>query len=92
MLTYHMNRLQGLDAPEQLCVTLNATPRIDPERILEVWTTSHPVYDRAAIEAQAHWEAVSGPRHTHYCGAYWGYGFHEDGVRSGLRVAESLGA
>jgi uncharacterized protein len=51
----------------------------------------HPLYTRDAIRAQERWDAISGVRHTHFCGAYWFYGFHEDGVRSGLRVADALG-
>jgi uncharacterized protein len=53
---------------------------------------SHPVFTHAALAAQRRWAEVSGVRRTHYCGAYWGYGFHEDGVQSGLRVCKSFGA
>jgi uncharacterized protein len=51
----------------------------------------HPLYDRAAMRAQARWAEVSGANRTHYCGAYWGYGFHEDGLNSALQVARTLG-
>jgi predicted NAD/FAD-binding protein len=51
----------------------------------------HPLYTRAAIRAQQRWGEISGKNRTHFCGAYWFYGFHEDGVRSGIRVAEALG-
>jgi len=51
----------------------------------------HPRFDRAAIAAQSRWAEISGHKRTHFCGAYWFYGFHEDGVKSALRVAESLG-
>jgi predicted NAD/FAD-binding protein len=51
----------------------------------------HPLYTRDAIQAQGRWAEVSGVRRTHFCGAYWFYGFHEDGVRSAVRVAEALG-
>jgi predicted NAD/FAD-binding protein len=51
----------------------------------------HPLYTRAAIRAQQQWPQISGLNHTHFAGAYWFYGFHEDGVRSGIRVAEALG-
>jgi predicted NAD/FAD-binding protein len=90
-VTYHMNRLQGLDAPEALCVTLNGAERIDPARVLARFRTTHPLLDQAAVEAQARWAQVSGARGVHFCGAYWGYGFHEDGVQSALRVGARFG-
>ncbi len=90
-LTYHMNRLQSLASPDPLCVTLNDSERIDPERIVDRWETSHPVFDAAAVQAQGLHSHISGIRRTHYCGAYWGYGFHEDGVQSGRRVLRRLG-
>jgi predicted NAD/FAD-binding protein len=91
-LTYHMNRLQSLGVPEDYCVTLNADEAISPGRAIERMTYRHPVYDAAAIRAQSRWAEISGQNHTYFCGAYWFYGFHEDGVRSALRVAEALGA
>jgi uncharacterized protein len=90
-VTYHMNRLQSLDAEPDFCVTLNRTEAIDPERVIGARELSHPVFTHAALAAQRRWGEVSGVRRTHYCGAYWGYGFHEDGVQSGLRVCESFG-
>jgi uncharacterized protein len=90
-VTYHMNRLQALDADREFCVTLNRTEAIDPESILRVLRYDHPVYTPAGLAAQRRWEEVSGVRRTHYCGAYWGYGFHEDGVVSGLRVCSKFG-
>jgi uncharacterized protein len=90
-VTYHMNRLQSLDADEDYCVTLNRTEAIDPERVIGSREFSHPVFTRAALAAQGRWDEVSGVRRTHYCGAYWGFGFHEDGVQSGLRVCERFG-
>lgn len=86
-VTYHMNRLQSLDCDEQYCVTLNRTEAIDPERIERVIEYEHPVYTAAALAAQARHAEISGARRTFYCGAYWGWGFHEDGVVSGLRAA-----
>jgi hypothetical protein len=91
-MTYDMARLQGLDAPGELLVTLNRTDAIDPQRVLGRFAYHHPVYDRAALDAQAERAAISGVNRTHYCGAYWGYGFHEDGVRSAHVVAAELGA
>jgi predicted NAD/FAD-binding protein len=90
-VTYHMNRLQALDSDADLCVTLNRTEAIDPERIVETIDYSHPIFTPAGIAAQTRWPEVSGVRRTHYCGAYWGFGFHEDGVASALRVCESFG-
>lgn len=90
-LTYHMNRLQALDTREDYCVTLNATSQIDPGRVLRTMVYEHPLYTRAAIRAQERWGEISSKNRTHFCGAYWFYGFHEDGVRSGIRVAEALG-
>jgi len=91
-VTYHMNRLQSLPAGEDYCVTLNGSDDIDPARVIQRMVYRHPLYTHDAISAQARWGAISGQRHTHFCGAYWFYGFHEDGVRSGLRVAQALGA
>ena len=91
-VTYHMNRLQSLDAEPDFCVTLNRTEAIDPETVIGSRVFSHPVFTHAALAAQRRWGEVSGVRRTHYCGAYWGYGFHEDGVQSGLRVCERFGA
>ena len=90
-VTYDLNRLQRLSTPEQYCLTLNPRVAIDESRVLGRYVYRHPLYDQDAIEAQARWHTVSGTRHTHYCGAYWGYGFHEDGLVSALRVARALG-
>lgn len=83
-LTYHMNRLQSLDAKEEYLVSLNQTDAIDRERTLGRYNFSHPAYSAAAVAAQARHGEISGANRTHYCGAYWGYGFHEDGVKSAL--------
>lgn len=90
-VTYHMNRLQSLDADRDFCVTLNRGEAIDPERVIGAREFSHPVFTHAALAAQRRWAEVSGVRRTHYCGAYWGFGFHEDGVQSALRVCERFG-
>jgi predicted NAD/FAD-binding protein len=90
-VTYHMNRLQTLSASDDYCVTLNRTDAIDPGRVLRTIDYAHPVYTPAGLAAQQRWEEVSGVRRTHYCGAYWGFGFHEDGVVSGARVAAQFG-
>ena len=90
-VTYHMNRLQALDADRELCVTLNRSERIDPAHVLRTIDYAHPVYTAAGARAQQRHEEISGHGRTHYCGAYWGWGFHEDGVASAVRVAERLG-
>ena len=89
-VTYDMNILQGLEAPETFCVSLNYRDRIDPDRIIKRLTYHHPAYTPAGIAAQARHAEISGVNRTYYAGAYWGFGFHEDGVKSGLRVAEQI--
>lgn len=89
-VTYHMNRLQSLRADREFCVTLNRTAAIDPELIVRTIQYAHPVYTRAGVAAQARHHEISGRNRTHYCGAYWGWGFHEDGVTSALRVVREL--
>jgi predicted NAD/FAD-binding protein len=91
-VTYDMNRLQSLGVPENYCVTLNDGGIIREDKVIRRMVYHHPRFDEGAIRAQARWAEISGHQHTHYCGAYWFYGFHEDGVQSALRVAESLGA
>lgn len=91
-VTYCMNILQGLaDARETYCVTLNRSDAIDPARVLRRFVYHHPVFTPAGIAAQArHAEVSNAVRRTHFCGAYWGFGFHEDGVVSALRVVRAL--
>ena len=90
-VTYHMNRLQSLQAETEYCVTLNHSHAIDPGKVIRTIPYAHPVYTTAGQAAQARHHEISGPHtRTHYCGAYWGWGFHEDGVKSGERVAEAL--
>ena len=92
VLTYNMNILQGLSAPVTFCVTLNTTQSIDPGKILGQFQYAHPVFTLESIAAAERWEEINGVNNTWFCGAYWANGFHEDGVRSGLRVAKALGA
>ncbi|KRU22117.1 NAD(P)/FAD-dependent oxidoreductase [Psychrobacter piscatorii] len=90
VLTYHMNILQRLTKKHNYLVTLNH--EIDDQQIVKSIDYSHPVFDLKMIEAQTKWSSISGiGLHTHFCGAYWFNGFHEDGVRSGLRVCQALG-
>ncbi len=91
-VTYHMNRLQSLRADREFCVTLNRTAAIDPERIIRTIQYGHPVYTPAGVAAQSRHHEISGRNRTHYCGAYWGWGFHEDGAKSALRVVREIGA
>jgi uncharacterized protein len=91
-VTYHMNRLQSLQAERDFCVTLNRTEEIAPEKVIRTIPYAHPVYTAAGIRAQDRVAEISGQNRTHFCGAYWGAGFHEDGVVSALRVAERFGA
>ena len=90
-VTYDLNRLQGLPGCTTFCVTLNPRRTIDPSTVIRQFEYRHPQFTRASIAAQARWTEVSGVNHTHYCGAYWRYGFHEDGVVSAQRVAADLG-
>lgn len=90
-VTYHLNRLQSIPGPTQYCVTLNPQTAIDAGRVIRRLQYAHPQYSISSVAAQARWREVSGVRHTHYCGAYWRYGFHEDGLVSAIRVARDLG-
>jgi predicted NAD/FAD-binding protein len=89
-LTYHMNRLQSLKTEEDYCVTLNGEDAIDSAKVLRKIVYHHPLYTQEAVRAQKRWSEISGRKRTHYCGAYWFYGFHEDGLNSALRVARAL--
>lgn len=89
-VTYHMNRLQRIASPQDYCVTLNADGPISSAKVLQTIVYHHPLYTQEAIRAQERWSEISGRNRTHYCGAYWFYGFHEDGLNSALRVAHSL--
>jgi predicted NAD/FAD-binding protein len=91
-VTYHMNRLQRLEAPQDFFVTLNDDGTVDPSRVLHRIRYHHPVFDANAIAAQRGHAEIDGTGGVHFAGAYWGYGFHEDGVRSALAVCERLGA
>jgi predicted NAD/FAD-binding protein len=88
-LTYNMNILQRLEKRQTYLVSLNQ--EVAEEKVLGRFTYAHPMFNPAAIEAQGQWQAISGRNHVHYCGAYWLNGFHEDGVRSALRVCRALG-
>jgi uncharacterized protein len=90
-VTYHMNRLQSLPCERELCVTLNRTAAIDSTQVIRTIPYAHPVYTTEGVRAQARHGEISGRNRTHYCGAYWGWGFHEDGVASALVVGRRFG-
>ncbi|MEO8497386.1 MAG: FAD-dependent oxidoreductase [Planctomycetota bacterium] len=90
-ITYDLSRLQNHDSPVPILLTLNATEDIAPEKVLRTFTYHHPAYSRESISAQRRFMEISGQNRTHFCGAYWGYGFHEDGVNSALAVAAHFG-
>jgi predicted NAD/FAD-binding protein len=90
-LTYWMNKLQSIDSPTNLLVTLNRSGEINPETVLGEFHYEHPVFDAAAIAAQKRRPEIQGVQATFFAGAYWGFGFHEDGVNSALDVCSHFG-
>jgi predicted NAD/FAD-binding protein len=91
VLSYNMNILQGMSDDTTFCVTLNDTQAIAPDTILRRFEYAHPVFTQGALEAQQRWATVNGVNRTWFCGAYWGNGFHEDGVVSAKRVSRAIG-
>lgn len=90
--TYNMNLLQGIDSPHTFCVTLNHDDGIDPARVLGRYRYHHPLFTARRLHAQQRHAQLLDHRLSSYCGAYWGFGFHEDGVRSGLAAAAAVEA
>ncbi|HZZ79034.1 MAG TPA: FAD-dependent oxidoreductase [Gemmataceae bacterium] len=90
-VTYDLSRLQRVDSATPILLTLNGEERIDPRTVLDRHVFHHPVFTRESIHAQTEHGKLNGKRRTYYCGAYWGYGFHEDGVNSALAVARFFG-
>jgi len=90
-VTYDLSRLQRVDSPEPILLTLNATDRINPAKVIQRIDYHHPAYGMDSFAAQRRHAELNGRRRTYFCGAYWGYGFHEDGLRSGLAVARCFG-
>lgn len=90
-VSYNMNILQGINASKQFLVTLNQTDQIDPACILKKMQYAHPVYTQASVAAQQRRHEIQGQQSSWFCGAYWGWGFHEDGVRSAVELANELG-
>lgn len=89
-LTYYMNKLQQIDSATPICLSLNLSDKIAKEKIIKRFHYSHPSFSKQTMKAQQLYHHVSGMNNTYYCGAYWGYGFHEDGVRSALEVCKQL--
>lgn len=87
-VTYNMNILQGIESDHTFCVTLNQKEAIDPNSILREFTYHHPIFSTQSIKAQKQRRMICGTEHTHFAGAYWHNGFHEDGVRSAVEVAQ----
>jgi uncharacterized protein len=91
-VTYWMNRLQGIDERMPLFVSLNPSKEPHADLVFGEWSYEHPQFDAAAISAQSRLDEIQGKRHVWFAGAWTRYGFHEDGLRSGLDAAEALGA
>lgn len=91
VMTYNMNILQGLAASRTVCVTLNDEAGIDPDQVIARIPYQHPVFEPRRKRAHDRFEQINHHRRTSYCGAYWRYGFHEDGVVSALKAVEPFG-
>ena len=91
-LTYDLSRLQGIASTGPICLTLNGFDAVRPEHVLETMTYEHPVYNVATMKAQRRHGEIDGRNGVSFAGAYWGYGFHEDGARSAVDVVRRLGA
>lgn len=90
-VTYDLTTLQHLPGAERYLVTLNSDHHIDPDKVIASFDYDHPVFNSASLAAQARFEEIDGAAGVHFCGAWWGNGFHEDGMVSALRVCERLG-
>ena len=91
-LTYWMNNLQSLESDTNLCVSLNMTEEIDPGKVIRTIPYAHPVFTPGGVAIQRRHAEISGVERTHFCGAYWRWGFHEDGVKSALNAVERVGS
>ena len=91
-VSYNMNILQGISSKETFVVSLNQNEKINPKKILRQFEYAHPVFNSRSEKAKKLRSQICGARHTHFCGAYWYNGFHEDGVRAALDVTRRFGA
>ena len=91
ILTYNMNILQSLKSKKTYCVTLNNTDMINENKIIKKITYHHPLFTKESVYAQSQKNLICGVNNTYFCGAYWGNGFHEDGVNSALDVCKKFG-
>ncbi|MCW8892257.1 MAG: FAD-dependent oxidoreductase, partial [Deltaproteobacteria bacterium] len=90
-VSYYMNRLQGLQAQQDYCVTLNRRENFRPETVIAEFDYHHPQYSFSSLATQAELPNLNGERNSWFCGSYFGYGFHEDAVRSAVAVAKDFG-
>ena len=90
-VTYNMNILQGITDPTQFCVSLNQNTQVKSSKIIEKVNFSHPMFAKNRKAVQANHKDFIRKDRISFCGAYWGYGFHEDGLQSGIRVCEAYG-
>jgi predicted NAD/FAD-binding protein len=90
-ITYNMDILQRLGSEQIYCVTLNVPDAIDPGKIIREFSYDHPVFNAEGVAAQRRRDEINGVRNTFFAGAYWGYGFHEDGMNSALEVCRHFG-
>jgi predicted NAD/FAD-binding protein len=90
-LTYYINRLQDIKASKNLLLSINLAHKIAPEKIIHRMSYAHPCFNQPALNAQKKRNDINGKNNTYFCGAYWGFGFHEDGVTSALEVCRLLG-
>jgi uncharacterized protein len=90
-VTYWMNRLQNLDPRSNIFLTLNPTRPVNPHKVIQRFDYTHPLFNQRALDAQQQLWRLQGQRNTWYCGSYFGHGFHEDALQSGLAVAEAIG-
>ena len=87
-----MNNLQSLRSDTNFCVSLNMTGQIDPRKVIRTIGYAHPVFTPDGVAVQRRHAEISGVGRTHFCGAYWRWGFHEDGVVSALNALERVGS
>jgi predicted NAD/FAD-binding protein len=90
-MSYHMNRLQGFGTQKQYFVTLNRKQSIKPEHFIREFHYTHPMFTQNAVQTQEKLKLLQGQQNTFYCGSYFGFGFHEDAVKSGVAVANAMG-